>query len=145
MRPRHENDSVASRHGAWGEDVAAEYLRRGGFEIVERNPRPVRSDARLEIDIVAWERASDTMVFVEVKQHARLSAYARRLRSVDRRKQENLRRACEAWLRANRWRGARRFDVVEVYGEPGGGRPVVDHIPGVALFARNDRFVNWRG
>ena len=29
--------------GAWGEDVAAEYLRRGGFEIIERNPHPVDS------------------------------------------------------------------------------------------------------
>ena len=130
-------------HGAWGEDVAAEYLRRGGFEIIERNTQPVRDDQRLEIDIVAWERKTDTIVFVEVKQHATLSPYARRLRSVDRRKRENLRRACNAWRRTNRWHGAYRFDVIEIYGTPDGGRPVIDHIERVELFARRGRFVKW--
>ena len=129
--------------GAWGEDVAAEYLRRGGFEIIERNTQPVRDDQRLEIDIVAWERKTDTIVFVEVKQHATLSPYARRLRSVDRRKRENLRRACNAWRRTNRWHGAYRFDVIEIYGTPEGGRPVIDHIERVELFARRGRFVKW--
>lgn len=129
--------------GEWGEDVAVEFLRRAGFEIVDRNPRPVKSDSRLEIDVVAWDSRSDTMVFVEVKQHAVVSRFSRRMRSVDRRKLDNLRRACNAWRRANRWRGAYRFDVIEVYGTPEGGRPVVDHIEHVNLFARRDRFVKW--
>ena len=143
MFRRREAANVGVAHGAWGEAVATEYLRRGGFEIVERNPRPVARDGRLELDIVAWERKSDTMVFVEVKQHATLSPHARRMRSVDSRKRSNLLRACEAWRRANRWGGAYRFDVIEVYGVPGGGRPIVDHIPDVALFARPERFVKW--
>ena len=143
MRVRPERGNLGVFHGAWGEDVAAEYLRRGGFEIVDRNPRPVGRDSRLEIDIVAWERKSDTMVFVEVKQHAEASPYARRLRSVDRGKKNNLRRACNAWRRINRWRGGFRFDVIEVYGVPGGGRPVIDHIRDVELFARRERFVRW--
>ena len=138
------SENIGRRNGAWGEDVAAEHLRRSGFEIIERNIRPVAKDGRLEIDIVAWDRASDTMVFVEVKQHSRLSPYARRLQSVDRRKRQNLRRACGAWRRVNRWLGAYRFDVVEVYGEPGGGRPVVDHIRNVALFPPRERFIKWR-
>lgn len=140
---RREAVNVGVAHGAWGEDVAAEYLRRGGFEIVERNTRPVERDSRLEIDLVAWDRKADTMVFVEVKQHATLSPYARRLRSVDRRKRENLRRACNAWRRTNKWHGAYRFDVIEIYGTPEGGRPVIDHIEHVELFARRGRFVKW--
>ena len=144
MTPRlHKAGNVGAVHGAWGEDVAAEYLRRGGFEIVERNTRPVERDSRLEIDLVAWDRKADTMVFVEVKQHATLSPYARRLRSVDRRKRENLRRACNAWRRTNKWHGAYRFDVIEIYGTPEGGRPVIDHIEHVELFARRGRFVKW--
>ena len=135
--------NVAVEHGAWGEDVAAAYLRRAGFEILERNRCPDADDGRLEIDIVAWDRRNDTMVFVEVKQHASPSPYARRLRSVNRRKKRNLLRACNAWRRTNKWRGAFRFDVIEVYGVPGGGRPVVDHIPNVELFARRGRFVKW--
>lgn len=143
MRRLRSEPNPGVLHGVWGEDVAAEYLRRGGFEIIERNTHPVRDDQRLEIDIVAWERKTDTIVFVEVKQHATLSPYARRLRSVDRRKRENLRRACNAWRRTNRWHGAYRFDVIEIYGTPDGGRPVIDHIERVELFARRGRFVKW--
>ena len=143
-RPRRTGDNVGVTHGEWGEDVAAEHLRRDGYEIIERNPHPVESDGRLELDIVAWERKSDTMVFVEVKQHAELSPYARRLRSVNRRKKRNLLRACNAWRRINRWHGAFRFDVIEIYGVPEGGRPVIDHIENVALFAKRERFVNWK-
>ena len=142
MWPR-KMDNIGVLHGAWGEAVATDYLRRHGYEIVDRNSRPVEKDERLEIDIVAWDRRKDAMVFVEVKQHASLSPYARRLRSVDKRKRMNLRRACTAWRRTNRWRGAFRFDVIEIYGVPGGGKPVIDHISDVELFAKPGRFVNW--
>ena len=135
--------NIGCRNGEWGEDVAACYLRSRGFEIIDRNSHPCERDGRLEIDIVAWERSSDTMVFVEVKQHKSPSPYARRLRSVDRRKKQNLRRAFNEWRRVNRWTGAYRFDVVEVYGEPSGGRPVVDHIANVELFPQRGRFVKW--
>lgn len=141
---RDRADNLGVVRGAWGEAVAAEHLRRRGFVIVERNARPVGDDARLELDIVAWERKSDTMVFVEVKQHATLSRYSRRLRSIDRRKKRNQLRACNAWRRTNKWRGAFRFDVIEIYGVPEGGAPVIDHIENVRLFAKSDRFVNWK-
>jgi len=136
-------DNVSVARGSWGEAVAAEVLRRNGYEIVERNPRPVATDERLELDIVAWEAKSDTMVFVEVKQHATISRYARRLRSITREKKRNLLRACNAWRRNNRWQGAFRFDVIEIYGVPEGGKPVVDHIRNVELFAKRGRFVKW--
>ena len=142
MKPR-ETDNVGVLHGVWGEAVAVDYLRRHGYEIVDRNSRPVVRDERLEIDIVAWDRRKDEMVFVEVKQHAGPSPYARRLQSVNKRKRQNLRRACNAWRRTNRWRGAFRFDVIEIYGVPGGGRPVIDQISDVELFAKRGRFVRW--
>ena len=143
MCARRESANIGVLRGAWGEDVAVEHLRRGGYEIVDRNARPVDDDERLEIDIVAWDRRKDAMVFVEVKQHASMSPYARRLQSVDKRKRMNLRRACNAWRRTNKWCGAFRFDVIEIYGVPGGGKPVIDHISDVELFAKRGRFVNW--
>jgi len=143
MHRLHKFATVGAAHGAWGETVATEHLRRGGYEIVDRNPHPVETDERLELDIVAWERKTDTMVFFEVKQHASVSSYARRLRSVNSRKKRNLLRACNAWRRINKWHGAFRFDVIEIYGIPDGGRPIVDHIRNVELFARRGRFVNW--
>ena len=144
QRPkRKRSDNIGVLHGEWGENEAVAYLRRHGYEIVERNSRPVERDERLEIDLVAWDRRNDAMVFAEVKQHAKPSPYSRRLRSVDKRKRENLRRACNAWRRVNRWHGAFRFDVIEVYGVPEGGRPVIDHIEKVDLFAKRGRFVKW--
>jgi len=143
MKRLPESENVCTRNGTWGEDVATAFLRRDGFEIVDRNARPCASDRRYEIDIVAWDRKSDTMVFVEVKQHTRLSPWQRRIRSVDRRKQMLLRKACNAWRRTNRWQGGFRFDIIEVYGVPGGGKPVIDHITHVNLFAKPERFVNW--
>ena len=142
MWPRKE-DNVGVLHGMWGESVAVNHLRRHGYEIVERNSRPVEKDERLEIDIVAWDRKKDTMVFVEVKQHTKPSPYARRLQSVNRRKRMNLRRACNTWRRINKWHGAFRFDVIEIYGVPGGGAPVIDHISDLEPFSKPGRFVKW--
>ena len=143
MHLRPECGNIGVVHGTWGESVAVEYLRRGGFEIVDRNTCPVRRDGRLEIDIVAWDRKNDEMVFVEVKQQAKPSPYARRLRRIDRNKKRNILRACNAWRRINKWHGAFRFDVIEIYGVPERGRPVIDHIPNVELFAKPGRFVKW--
>ena len=143
MRSLREAANVGAVHGAWGEDVAADFLRRRGYLIVDRNACPVKKDGRLEIDLVAWEESTDTMVFVEVKQHAEPTEVGRRLRSVDKRKRVNLRRACNAWRRVNKWRGSFRFDVIEIYGTPEGGRPVIDHVEKVDLFAKPGRFVKW--
>lgn len=85
MSPRREVENVGVRHGAWGETVATDFLRRRGYLIVDSNARPVEKDRRLEIDLVAWDESTDTMVFVEVKQHAAPTDYSRRLRSIDRR------------------------------------------------------------
>ncbi len=141
--PERANENLGVCHGKWGEVVAVDYLRRHGFEIIERNARPVAKDRRLEIDIIAWERKIETLVFVEVKQHKTISPYARRLQSITKRKRENLRRACSTWRCKNKWRGALRFDVIEVYGVPEGGPPIIDHIRNVHLFGRSDRFFMW--
>lgn len=143
MRSLREINNLGAKHGVWGEDVAVDFLRRNGFRIIERNTHPVQDDRRLEIDIVAWESKSDTIVFVEVKQHSDFSPYARRLRSINREKRLNLRRACNAWRRVNKWSGAFRFDVIEIYGTPEGGVPIIDHIDRVELFAKHGRYVKW--
>ena len=139
---RREADNISVRHGEWGEDVATEFLRRAGYEIIERNSRPVKRDQRLDIDIVAYDLRNNSVVFVEVKQHAKHSPFEKRLRSVDRRKKNNLLRACNAWRWKNSWRGSFRFDVVEVFGSPG-EKSEVDHIPHVELFTDTGRFVRW--
>ena len=133
------NKSV--RRGCWGENVAAEHLRRKGWRIVGRNVRPCRRDQRCELDIVAYIPSERQIVFVEVKTHLRHSPYASRLWAVDRRKRANLLRASANWLMTRKWHGNYRFDVIEVYGEEAGNMPPeIDHIANVKLFPPNWRF-----
>jgi len=99
------------RHGfgRFGEDAAAEYLRRRGFEILARNVRTAFG----EIDLVALD--GGVVVFVEVK--ARRGAGA--LEAVDARKRLRLSRLALAFLARAGWMDrAARFDVVAV--EAGG-------------------------
>lgn len=144
MKRLREAPNIGLEHGRWGEDVAVEQLRVEGLVILDRNARPCRADRRIELDIVAYDRKLDILVFVEVKQHLTRSPYQRRLRSINRHKLELLRRGCRAWILANHWQGAYRFDVIEVYGGPGSIlRPEVDHIKHVRLFRKVSEFVNW--
>jgi len=139
-----ENGNLSVGHGCWGETVACELLRAKGYEILERNSTPYARDRRLEIDIVAYERESDTLVFVEVKQHAEHSPFATRLRSVDKRKLRNLRIVFNAWRRTENWEKGMRFDVIEIYGTPETGIKSIDHIESVRVFNENDKHINWR-
>ena len=137
------SDNIGVRHGAWGEEVAARYLRAKGMEIIDRNSRPFAHDRRLEIDIVAYEPQTDTLVFVEVKQHKRFSPWQCRLRSIDRDKQDNLRKVCNSWRRKYKWDGAYRLSVMEIYGTPESGESFVDYIENFNIFTPNSRRVSW--
>lgn len=131
--------STPRERGEWGENIAVNHLKAGGWSILERNSRPLKSDRRCEIDIIAYFKEDDLVAFVEVKTHLKKSDNAPRLWAVDRRKKSALLRACAAWLRNRHWHGNFRFDVIEVYGTEGG--PVeVDHIERVPLFPQNWRF-----
>ena len=144
MPSRRESDNVGVVHGNWGEDRAVEFLRVKGWIIVDRNVRPCTWDERYELDIIAYERETDTLAFVEVKQHAERSPYQRRLRSICRHKRDLLRIAARTWVRRNKWASGYRFDVIEVYGDPeSGAAPEIDHIERVQLFENNRKFVNW--
>ena len=99
------------------------------------------ADARLAVSYYR-EYYADKGLF-ENTPYPGIAEVLARLRSITRRKCQNLRRACNAWRRINKWAGACRFDVIEIYGVPEGGKPVIDHIPNVRLFAKPERFVNW--
>ena len=145
MRRPPKGRNVGVVHGAWGEERAVEYLRAQGYVIVERNVRPCAWDARLEIDIIAYQKEIDTLVFVEVKQHKAHEERQRRLRSITRKKKDLLRRAFRAWLLKNRWHGNYRFDVIEVYGTPEScGQAEIDHVERVRIFVKGERYVNWK-
>ena len=54
-----------NKSGKIGEDLAAEYLQRKGYEIIARNWRGVKGLRSPEIDIIAGK--NNVIIFVEVK------------------------------------------------------------------------------
>lgn len=136
--------NVGVEHGVWGECIARKYLSRSGFDILELNARPVKKDKRLELDIVAVDRKSDCLVFLEVKQHNKFSVYgSERMRSIDKRKVANVRKAANAWRWKTEYRGSYRFDVLQIYGSPEAGVDRIIHTKDVCMFVKADRHVNW--
>jgi putative endonuclease len=56
-----------NKTGRLGEEAAANFLRRNGYEIIEMNFKNTMGRAIGEIDIVAKDLESQELVFVEVK------------------------------------------------------------------------------
>jgi putative endonuclease len=101
---------TAAETGRIGERLAARYLRRSGYRILERNWRSHQH----EIDIIAREKRTGTVVFVEVKTRTP-GSFGRPADAVDRNKQRFLRLAAQSWLIANGGlEQPARFDVIEV-------------------------------
>ena len=98
--------------GAWGEALAADYLRKKRYEIVAAGYRSRFG----EIDLIVKDRKF--LVFVEVK--LRKSAnFANALEYVDRRKQDKLRITASMYLSQNPTNLQPRFDVIEIYAPQG--------------------------
>ena len=99
--------------GVLGEKLAADYLEKNGYTIVERNVRLGKN----EIDIIASDK--DFLVFVEVKarsvQHEGSSLYGSPARAVDSKKRNNTVKAAIDYLRSNYTEKQPRIDVIEVY------------------------------
>ena len=102
--------------GAWGEMVAADYLRKKHYKVLATGYR-----CRFgEIDLIVANRMY--LVFVEVK--LRKSAnFARPMEYVDRFKQERLRTTAQMYLADNPTDLQPRFDVIEVYAPQGTQTP----------------------
>lgn len=107
--------------GQQGEQLAARYLKRLGYRVLERNVRR----AGCEIDLIAQD--GKEVVFVEVKTRTS-SVAGHPEESVTPQKLQHIARAAEAWLLEQ---GERpwRVDVVSV--ELSGGDPVITHFKGV--------------
>ncbi len=118
MESGHDNKAV----GAQGEELAAAFLKRSGYRIVERNFRCKGGEA----DIVA--RDGKTLVFVEVKTRRSL-AYGVPQLAVTSFKQRQISKAALTWLAKNRLQdAAARFDVIAVMLLPDGTHRI-EHIP----------------
>ena len=98
--------------GAWGEALAADYLRKKRYEIVAAGYRSRFG----EIDLIVKDRKF--LVFVEVKLR-KSTNFANALEYVDRRKQDKLRITASMYLSQNPTHLQPRFDVIEIYAPQG--------------------------
>lgn len=100
--------TLRQRFGKTGESIAARFLRKQGYRILEQNYRTGLG----EIDIIAKDR--DTLVFVEVK--ARQSErYGKPKSAVTPRKQRKISMVALHYLKTTAQSHAKaRFDVVSV-------------------------------
>ena len=98
--------------GAWGEAVAAEYLRKKRYKLVACGWHSRFG----EIDLIVENRKY--IVFVEVKLR-KSGSFAEAMEYVDRRKQDKIRVTASMYLSQNPTGLQPRFDVIEVYAPQG--------------------------
>ena len=102
--------------GAWGEALAAEYLRKKKYQIVA-----CRYRCRFgEIDLIVKNKK--ILAFVEVKLR-KSDRFASAMEYVDRRKQDRLRMTASLYLSQNETDLQPRFDVIEIYAPNGMDTP----------------------
>lgn len=111
--------------GAWGEALAARYLRKKGYQILASGYRCRYG----EIDLIAQRKG--VLAFVEVKLRKSDSfAQAREFVSVA--KQERLKKTASMYLATMTSELQPRFDVIEIYAPQGAetGKPIINHLEG---------------
>lgn len=110
---------MVNRVGKDGENLAAAYLQKNGYLILERNYRSPCG----EIDIICSHRGQ--LVFVEVKTR-RSTSFGVPEEAVTRRKQEHIKKSALCYL-ANLQQPYRsiRFDVIAILLQ---NTPVINHI-----------------
>ena len=109
--------------GAWGEALAADYLRKKHYQVIAAGYRSRFG----EIDLIVKDRRF--LVFVEVK--LRKSAdFAKALEYVDQRKQDRIRITASMYLSQYPTNLQPRFDVIEIYAPQGmeTSKPQIYHL-----------------
>ncbi len=126
-----ENGPAHLQLGAWGELLAAAYLREKGYVIIERDWHSKHRD----IDIVAKD--GDCLVFVEVKTR-RNKDFMDPLRAVDHQKLKNLRKAMNHYIKYHRIELQCRLDVITVVGTLNAEeKPEINHVKGFNIYDYN--------
>jgi putative endonuclease len=96
------------RQGEFGEKLAAQYLEKNGYRILEQNYRFERA----EIDLIAED--GDELVFVEVKARSSKS-FGEPEDAVTEQKENQIRSAAEGYLFENNIEDRTcRFDIIAV-------------------------------
>lgn len=115
--------STRNQHvGAWGENEAADFLSKLGYEIITRNVRTPRG----EIDIIV--KSDEVIIFVEVRTLTS-SRIAHPEETITRRKQSRMLAAVEDYTQLHgidHW----QIDAISIEGKPG-SKPLITHFENV--------------
>ena len=109
--------------GAWGEALAADFLRKKRYKLLATGYR-----CRFgEIDLIVCDK--EHLVFVEVKLR-KSDVFALGREFVDYRKQNRLKTTASIYLSQNPTDLQPRFDVIEIYAPDGTDtiRPIINHM-----------------
>ncbi len=82
--------------GAKGEDLACEYLKKNGYEILERNKH---FSKLCEVDIIA--KYKNKIIFIEVKTR-KTNAYGTPLEAITKNKYKNIKTGVLSYLAENK-------------------------------------------
>lgn len=99
--------------GIWGEDQAAAFLEKKGFEILEKNYR----DRHSEIDLIVTK--DKMLIFVEVKTRTG-SGFGMPEEFVNVTKARLIMRAAEHYIFDKDWMFDIRFDIISILIQPNG-------------------------
>lgn len=115
--------ATAKINGAWGEALAAEYLRKKHYKLVAAGYHSRFG----EIDLIVQNK--QFLVFVEVKLR-KSAAFAAAREYVNRTKQDKLRITASLYLSQNPTKLQPRFDVIEIYAPLGAmtENPQITHL-----------------
>lgn len=107
--------------------AAVDFMRRTGHLVVDENPSAAAKTREPAASFVVWDEHSDEMAFVrvvrcttkdtaeDVKRGVRSKDFLRRMQ-----------RYAIKWSKTWDWKGKRRFDRIEVYGDDETKRPTFD-------------------
>jgi len=121
--------------GALGEKVAADYLKKNGYKILEKNYKTKLG----EIDLIAGK--GEIIAFVEVKTRS-AKPYLSGMYAVDKRKQFHIMRTAAQYLAQKKCTLQPRCDVIEIELDRASGKLVsVNHIK--AAFSQTESYARF--
>ena len=112
--------------GSWGEELAADYLRKKGYFVFEYD----WNSGHRDIDLIAKD--ADVVVFVEVKTR-RNRLFTEPTDAINYKKMQNLKRAINHYVKYHHIDNDIRFDIISIVGSPEMGTPEIEHIIDVPI------------
>lgn len=111
--------------GKWGEEIAAAFVEKKGYEILQRDWKSGHHD----LDIIAKDE--DTLVIIEVKTR-RNRLFGNPEEAIDYKKRQSIQSAINHFVKSHHINAPVRFDIISIVGMIG-STPEIDHIKDVTL------------